>query len=531
MFPPLKVRSLPSSIKSGCKFPVESELPSSVFAHRHPVVIFVSFRTSPLISKIPKTSLDFFFLAATRPRHFSATFKLHRHHHIGISPFSIKLLLPVCWSALINRVLFENFGTYFEKNFAPRKKGQQTPSDRAENPSTFPLPLHSRTILQAAAKNTVDPESGRRKFPNQDASMVSSYEYDDGSYDSRYPSSAASQPGGDHGYDPNFVPDSVKTFVGHLYRHIREKNVYEINHMYEGSFQLLSERMFRETPWPSVEAVAQYVDKDHVFCLLYRELWFRHVYARLSPTGQQRVESWDNYCSLFGVVLHGVVNMQLPNQWLWDMVDEFVYQFQSQCQYRAKLKSKTEEELQLLKQFDQQKLWPIMQTMVNAVLHLRYMKHGHAPLRALEILPDDPARADFRSIERAGQLPVYSGSPVGVELQRGVLGPKNLGQIDFCSSIFTLSLRALVKRHNSDTLLLSANQRQTENKESVISQHSDLLTRTSDPERSLYLNQSDILKKILRCPQYGTYKDLQPMQHIGNPTEGLFGHHLDAQEI
>lgn len=45
--------------------------------------------------------------------------------------------------------------------------------------------------------------------------------------------------------------------------------------------------------------------------------------------------------------------MQLPNQWLWDMVDEFVYQFQSFCQYRAKMKSKTEQEIALLKQFDQ----------------------------------------------------------------------------------------------------------------------------------------------------------------------------------
>lgn len=45
--------------------------------------------------------------------------------------------------------------------------------------------------------------------------------------------------------------------------------------------------------------------------------------------------------------------MQLPNQWLWDMVDEFVYQFQSFCQYRAKMKSKTEAEIALLKQFDQ----------------------------------------------------------------------------------------------------------------------------------------------------------------------------------
>jgi hypothetical protein len=55
------------------------------------------------------------------------------------------------------------------------------------------------------------------------------------------------------------------------------------------------------------------------------------------------------------VVLHGVVNMQLPNQWLWDMVDEFVYQFQSFCQYRAKMKNKTEQEIDLLRQFDQVK--------------------------------------------------------------------------------------------------------------------------------------------------------------------------------
>lgn len=154
-------------------------------------------------------------------------------------------------------------------------------------------------------------------------------------------------------YDPLFVPDPVKSFVVHLYRHIREKNVYEIHQMYETSFHTLSDRMFKDTPWPSVEGVAQYVDNDHVFCLLYREMWYRHLYARLSPTLKQRIDSWDNYCSLFQVVLHGVVNMQLPNQWLWDMVDEFVYQFQSFCQYRAKMKNKTEQEIALLRQHDQ----------------------------------------------------------------------------------------------------------------------------------------------------------------------------------
>ncbi|KAL0311989.1 UNVERIFIED_CONTAM: 8-hydroxygeraniol oxidoreductase [Sesamum radiatum] len=155
------------------------------------------------------------------------------------------------------------------------------------------------------------------------------------------------------GYDPNFVPDSVKSFVVHMYRHIREKNVYEIHQMYENSFQSISDRLFKDSPWPSVDAVAPYVDNDHVFCLLYREMWFRHLYARLSPTPKQRIDSWDNYCSLFQVVLHGVVNMQLPNQWLWDMMDEFVYQFQSFCQYRAKMKNKTEQEIALLRQYDQ----------------------------------------------------------------------------------------------------------------------------------------------------------------------------------
>lgn len=102
-------------------------------------------------------------------------------------------------------------------------------------------------------------------------------------------------------YDPSFVPDPVKSFVVHMYRHIREKNVYEIHQMYETSFHTLSDRMFKDTPWPSVEAVAQYVDNDHVFCLLYKEMWYRHLYARLSPTLKQRIDSWDNYCSLFQV--------------------------------------------------------------------------------------------------------------------------------------------------------------------------------------------------------------------------------------
>ncbi|CAI5464155.1 unnamed protein product [Closterium sp. Yama58-4] len=180
--------------------------------------------------------------------------------------------------------------------------------------------------------------------------------------------------------DNDGVPDVVKTFVAFLYRHIRENNVYEIHQMYENSFHKLSQRLFSESPWPTAEAIAPVVDHDHVFCLLYRELYFRHVFARLQPTLEQRCESWENYCSLFQVVLLGNLNVQLPNAWLWDMVDEFIYQFQSFCHFRARVKSRTDEENAALKQCGN--VW-------NVYGVLNYLHALVAKSNILAILDDD----------------------------------------------------------------------------------------------------------------------------------------------
>ena len=153
------------------------------------------------------------------------------------------------------------------------------------------------------------------------------------------------------------VPDMVKQFVAYFYRHIREKNVYETLSMYEKSFGAISERYFKASAWPSVEAIAKYADDDHVFCLLYKEMYFRHVYGKATPTLEQRRESWDNYANLFSVITHGNVNMQLPNLWLWEMIDELIYQFQSFCQFRGKLAGKSKEELKALEECDAKGVW------------------------------------------------------------------------------------------------------------------------------------------------------------------------------
>lgn len=41
----------------------------------------------------------------------------------------------------------------------------------------------------------------------------------------------------------------------------------------------------------------------------------------------------------------GPVTLELPEQWLWDIIDEFIYQYQSFSVWRSKAASKTEEEL------------------------------------------------------------------------------------------------------------------------------------------------------------------------------------------
>jgi translation initiation factor 3 subunit L len=109
----------------------------------------------------------------------------------------------------------------------------------------------------------------------------------------------------------------------------RERNIPEIQSMYEVSWAKLSDRYFKTIPWPSVQHISDAVDHDHVFCLLYSEMYYRHLYARCQPDLSQRIESWENYQALFGLLLHSNVNMQLPPCWMWDMIEEFIYQFQS----------------------------------------------------------------------------------------------------------------------------------------------------------------------------------------------------------
>jgi len=140
---------------------------------------------------------------------------------------------------------------------------------------------------------------------------------------------------------------------------VRDRNVYEVHSIYENSFNKLTDRYYKSSPWPPADAIAPLVDSDQQFLLLYKELYYRHIYSKLQPTLEQRIESWLNYCDIFNLLLtvDTPLSLELPNQWLWDMIDEFIYQFQAFCQFRSRVKGKTEDELNMLKEASQ--VWSV----------------------------------------------------------------------------------------------------------------------------------------------------------------------------
>lgn len=198
-------------------------------------------------------------------------------------------------------------------------------------------------------------------------------DYVEGPYD-QYAYSGDQYDGGFHTGDPRqdleyerqyqssyMVPDNIRSFVLYFQKVVQDGNLFEISNAYENSFPKLTDRFFKTSPWPEAEYIAPIVGDDHLFLILYKELYYRHIYAKIQggPSLDQRFESYYNYCNLFNYILSSDIPLplELPNQWLWDIIDEFIYQFQSFIQYRAKLTKKSEDEVESLRR--NTKIWNV----------------------------------------------------------------------------------------------------------------------------------------------------------------------------
>ncbi|KAK0199842.1 eukaryotic translation initiation factor 3 subunit 6 [Desarmillaria ectypa] len=146
------------------------------------------------------------------------------------------------------------------------------------------------------------------------------------------------------------IPDVVKSFIVHFHQAVLDNNLNEITVAYESGWNKYTEKFYSRTEWPEAEIIAPLVNDDPIFLILYRELYYRHVYSRLQPDIDDRFHSYENSCELFNYLLNsdGPVELELPEQWLWDIIDEFIYQYQVFCTWRSKVASKTADELAVL---------------------------------------------------------------------------------------------------------------------------------------------------------------------------------------
>mmetsp|Transcript_20006 Transcript_20006/g.29749 ORF Transcript_20006/g.29749 Transcript_20006/m.29749 type:complete len:561 (-) Transcript_20006:26-1708(-) len=156
------------------------------------------------------------------------------------------------------------------------------------------------------------------------------------------------------------LPEVIKNFFGYFYRHLSSKNVFELHAIYENSLPTLTEQFYARAAWPKASVVAPLVEENDIFLMLYKEFYFKHVHSRLKPSIQDRLDAWENYSALFEFLLNAKKvpqNIELPTQWIWNLIDEFVYQFQEFCEFRNRSKNLTDDELALLKKDSQ--IWSV----------------------------------------------------------------------------------------------------------------------------------------------------------------------------
>lgn len=127
------------------------------------------------------------------------------------------------------------------------------------------------------------------------------------------------------------VPDAVRKFVTALHRAITDRSAYEIADLYTVQYSKTTERFFKASPWPTADLIADIVSNDADFLVVYREMFYRHVHNNRDcfPTVQDRVAAFKNYIELFNIFLkqsESEPKLDLPQPWLWDIVNDFVLQ-------------------------------------------------------------------------------------------------------------------------------------------------------------------------------------------------------------
>ena len=159
------------------------------------------------------------------------------------------------------------------------------------------------------------------------------------------------------------IPTPLKDFVFDLHDSVRVSQIpSEQQALYSGSFRELTAKYFDKSPWPSPQSISDECQGDPLFLALYKEITERHLHSITKVSAIVRVKGWHVYRDLFDLLLeeaskeqpkreqendnddnnnneekidHSADALYLLPEWTFDILHEFVYQFQGFCQFRT----------------------------------------------------------------------------------------------------------------------------------------------------------------------------------------------------
>jgi translation initiation factor 3 subunit L len=133
------------------------------------------------------------------------------------------------------------------------------------------------------------------------------------------------------------LPQAVTDFIFDLYDSISNSQVVdEQTNFYRTVWPELSQKYFQSTPWPSPKSIASECNGDPLFLAVYRELTHRHWHNVNRPSLHDRMVGWDVYKELFDEILESSdPSFYILPVWVFEILHEFVYQFQGFCQLRT----------------------------------------------------------------------------------------------------------------------------------------------------------------------------------------------------
>lgn len=143
------------------------------------------------------------------------------------------------------------------------------------------------------------------------------------------------------GDDPDAcIPTPFKDFIFDLHQSVRCSQIpEEQSKLYNGTFRELHSKYFSNAAWPSPEAISDECAGEALFLAFYSELTQRYLHSGSHVKVHHRIQGWHTYTKLFDALLEDAKDanstLYILPEWSFDILHEFVYQFQGFCQFRT----------------------------------------------------------------------------------------------------------------------------------------------------------------------------------------------------